>query len=197
MISVKEAVVDRSTLKSVSLAVIVLVVGIALRSVDALKNTQAWLWSLGDLVSWASFTFAAATAAHLAGETAEATHPVRGSAALARLLGVAVFGVALWLLLTAVKSVVVSAWSGNVQKVFAFGLVALAAYAVFVAHRGFDEIAAALAPARHAGGPARTPASPATEPRGSAPAFCGKCGAAIPGENQFCGRCGTPRGASA
>ena len=187
-------------MKSVSLAVIVVVVLVALRSIDVLGTTQAWRWSLGDLVSWAAFTFAAATAAHLAGGLADAARPVKGSAALARLIAVAVFGVALWLLLTAVKPVIVSAWSGTAQKVFAFGIVALAGYAIFIAHRGFDEIAAALAPARRAGGTAPTAASPTppsvTQPRTSAPTYCGKCGAVIPGENQFCGRCGTPRTAA-
>jgi hypothetical protein len=180
--------VNRSTLKYVSLAVMVLVLGAALRSIDALANTQVWHWSLGDVVGWASFTVAAATGAFLAGEVA--TRPdyrLLGSPGLSRLGGVILLGLALWLLHAAVKPVLVSDFAGIAQKTVAFGIVALAAYAVWVAYRGFDEIAAAI----HS---RAAPAAPGlVQPRAATDAFCGKCGAPIQAGNLYCGRCGAVR----
>jgi hypothetical protein len=194
--------VNRSTLKYVSLAVMVLVLGAALRSIDALANTQVWHWSLGDVVGWASFTVAAATGAFLAGEVA--TRPdyrLLGSPGLSRLGGVILLGIALWLLHAAVKPVLVSDFTGIAQKTVAFGIVALAAYAVWVAYSGFDEIAAAIhsraAPAvARASSPAPSSGAAAPgpmQPRAATDAFCGKCGAPIQAGNLYCGRCGAVR----
>jgi hypothetical protein len=192
--------VNRSTLKYVSLSVMVLVLGAALRSIDALANTPVWHWSLGDIIGWASFTVAAATAAFLGGDVATGPdHRLLGSSGLSRLAGVILLGVALWLLHGAVKPVLVSDFAGIEQKTLAFGIVALATYAVWVAYHGFDEIAAAIGDRAAAAGtrgdtapaPLAPPAAGAASP--PAAAFCGKCGAPIPTGNRFCGRCGAVR----
>ena len=186
----------RATLKNVVLAVIVVLIGVILRSIDALASTQVWKWSLGQLVGWLAFTVAAATAAYVAGEVGRASKtPLLGSPHLARVVAVVVFGVALWLLRIALKDVLIQDWAGIAAKVFAFAVVALAIYAVWVTYRGFDEIASVLGPRAAAAArvaavpPAKPPAAPTT----GAGAFCGKCGASIPPDNRFCDRCGAAR----
>jgi hypothetical protein len=140
---------------------------------------------------------AAATAAFVAGEIgAKSQRPLLGSPSLARVVAVVVFGVALWLLRIALKDVLVHDWTSIATKVFAFGIVVLAGYAIWITYRGFDEIAAALGPRAAAAArvvavpPANPPPQP--PPAGTA-AFCGKCGAPIPADNRFCGRCGAAR----
>ncbi len=188
---------DRSILKNVTFAVIVVVVGIVLRSIDSLSQTRIWRWSLGDLVAWASFTTAAAIAAYLAGHVGGRERPpVLGSAALSRILGLVALGVSLWLLNTAIHPVTTGDWLPIIQKVFAFSIVALAGYALWVAHSGFDEIARALAPVRPGGlGPAESRPESATAPRAAVaqPVFCTTCGKVIPADQKFCGSCGTAR----
>ena len=198
---------NRAILKNITFAVIVVIVGVVLRSIDTLSQERIWRWSLGDLVGWASFTAAAAIAAYLAGEVgSRQNRPVLNSPALSRLLAIVALGVGLWLLQTAVKPVITSAWVDIEQKVFAFGIVALAGYALWVAHQGFDEIARALAPARPQAGVAQThaPTIPPAQARAMvaegratppAPAQaatqCPRCGATNPGGQRFCGTCGT------
>ncbi len=199
---------DRSVLKNITFAVIVVIVGVVLRSIDTLSQTRLWRWSLGDFVAWASFTAAAAIAAHMAGEIGSRTaRPVLGSAALSRILGVVALGISLWLLHTAVRPVTTSDWVPIIQKVFAFSIVALAGYALWLAHQGFDEIARALAPVRPAGARpsaagAAAPAAPAAPagpgvagpaPGGLPAAFCAVCGGRIPEGQRFCGSCGRER----
>jgi len=185
---------NRTILKNITFAVIVVIVGVVLRSIDTLSLTRVWRWSLGDVVAWGSFTAAAAIAAYLAGEIgAPEGRPVLGSRALSRILGIVAFGAGMWLLHTAVKPVTTSAWLPIVQKIFAFGIVALAAYALWLAHQGFDEIARALAPVRPSA--VATPQAPPAASRAAPPSqqavACPQCGSTVPAGQRFCGTCGT------
>lgn len=187
---------NRTILKNITFAVVVVIVGVVLRSIDTLALTRAWRWSLGDVVGWASFTAAAAMAAYLAGELGGGgNRPVLGSPALSRILAIVAFGVSLWLLNSAIRPVMADGWLPLSQKIFAFGVVALAGYALWVAHQGFDELARALAPAKPAGIQQPRASAAPTQPdaRSASPAqvHCPRCGAAMSSSMRFCGSCGS------
>ena len=187
---------NRTILKNITFAVVVVIVGVVLRSIDTLALTRAWRWPLGDVVGWASFTAAAAMAAYLAGELGSSDNrPVLGSPALSRILAIVALGVSLWLLNSAIRPVMAQGWLPLSQKIFAFGVVALAAYALWVAHQGFDELARALAPARPAGiqqpRPSAAPTQPEARSAGATQVHCPRCGAAMSSSMRFCGSCGT------
>jgi hypothetical protein len=183
--------------KNLVLALAILAAGWLLRSVDSISAIQLAKWSLGQLISWSSFSIVgvmAAATAPVVGSTL--SRPVLQSVGASRLAGAALVGLALWMLSLGAKSVLVAAWLPTLQKTLAVATVAIVGYAVWVLYTRFEDVSAAIRRL----GPAATP-SAAVHPlpqvaASSAPApaldsaFCGKCGAAVPSSNPFCGRCG-------
>jgi hypothetical protein len=112
--------------KNVVLAPAVLAAGWLLRTMDSITGIHPSRWMLGDLIWWASFSFAAVLAAATAARVGDAQRKaVLQSTAASSLTGAALLAVALWLLSTGARPVLVAAWAPAAQKIVAIGTIVI------------------------------------------------------------------------
>jgi len=163
----------------------VLVAGLVLASLDAIRRVDVGRWSLDTIVSWAAFTFAAMVAVTVGQlvASAEGRKALR-SVVLARAVGAVGYGLAAWLLLTAIQDVLVPAWVEGAELVFAVVVVVLAIFVLVIVFTGFDDIAAALR---------RVPGAAQLSVGASPTGHCTQCGAPFGSGQKFCAKCGAPR----